>query len=81
MKQTFARNVVRAQRTFGLSNTDMSYVLDISRRTLGRIKNEAVYPTPYTPLESTIEKVAIAFQVPTPVVTQRLTAAEIAAIL
>lgn len=81
MKQTLARNVIRAQKLYSLNNTDMSYVLDISRRTLGRIKEQADFPTSYCPLDSTIEKVADAFNVAPNEVTQRLPAATIASVL
>lgn len=76
--KTFANNLLRTQRTFGLSNTDLSYVLGTSRRTLGRIKSATPY---YTPSEETIVSIADAFGVAPQQVTRRLSAATIAAVL
>lgn len=76
--KTFANNIIRTQRTFGLSNTDLSHVLETSRRTLGRIKAAAAG---YTPSEDTIVTIANAYGVAPQQVTKRLPAAVIAAVL
>ena len=76
--KTFASNIQRLQRTYSLNNTDTSYVLNTSRRTLGRIKQ--ANPV-YQPREETLENIAEGFGVPTTQVTKRLYAAQIASVL
>jgi transcriptional regulator with XRE-family HTH domain len=76
--KTFANNLIRTQKAFSLNNTDLSYVLGTSRRTLGRIKSATPY---YTPSEETIETIADAYGVAPQQVTKRLKAAVIASVL
>lgn len=76
--KTFANNLVRTQRLYNLNNTDLSYILNTSRRTVGRIKQASAS---YTPTEDTLAAIADAYGVDTHEVTKRLPAAVIAAVL
>lgn len=76
--KTFANNLVRTQKTFGLNNTDLSIILGTSRRTVGRIKTAS---TAYQPSEETIETIADAYGVAPQQVTKRLPAAVISSVL
>lgn len=76
--KTFANNLQRTQRTYGLNRTDLSIVLGTSRRTIGRILSAR---PGYTPTEDTIVTIANAYGVAPQQVTQRLPQAVIAAVL
>ena len=82
MKKLFAQNIVRVQNTYELNNTDTSYLLSISRRTLGRIHEKALTEgqIQYTPSNRTVAKVARAMHVAPREVTTRLPAATIASV-
>lgn len=76
--KTFANNTIRLSRAYGLNNTDTAYVLQTSRRTLGRIRQ--ANPS-YTPSEETLVNIADAFGVAPTQVTKRLSQAVIASVL
>jgi transcriptional regulator with XRE-family HTH domain len=61
-----------------LNNTDTAYVLQTSRRTLGRIRQAN---PGYTPSTETLDNIADAFGVPRQQVTRRLPAAVIYSVL
>lgn len=76
-----AVNIKRAKRVHQFSNTYLAESIGTSRRTLGRLLTKADNPDfTYTPLESTVEKVADFFGVEPVQAQKRLPAFVIEAI-
>lgn len=54
----FARNVAQLQKAGNYTKTDLENLTGVSRRTIGRILDQARNKTPYTPTEETIQRFA-----------------------